>query len=122
MLAAADVIHPSPRLYFMPDDPLLGKFRKDFGGILGMVEEYPTVPKKGRAFADADKIIDSEELLDAINKDSEDQVDARTFLTARLMDLLLGDNDRHPDQWKWARFGTKDEAPWEAISRDRDKA
>ena len=121
MLGVADVLHPSPRLYYMPDDPLLGDFRKDFAGRLGMVEEYPSVPKKGRAFADAEKIIDSEELLDAINKDSENQVDARTLLTARLMDLLLGDNDRHPDQWRWARLGKKDNAPWEPIPRDRDK-
>lgn len=121
MLGAADVLHPSPRLYFMPDDPLLGEFRKDFGGILGMVEEYPSVPKKGHAFADADKIIDSDELLEGINKDPENQVDARAFLTVRLMDLLLGDNDRHPDQWKWARLGNKDDAPWEPIPRDRDK-
>jgi hypothetical protein len=103
MLGVADLLHPSPRLYYMPDDPLLGEFRKEFAGILGMVEEHPSVPKKGRAFADADKIMDSEELLDAINKDAETQVDARTFLTARIMDLLLGDNDRHPDQWEWAR-------------------
>jgi hypothetical protein len=121
LLGAVDILHPSPRLYFMPDDPLLGEFRKDFGGILGMVEEYPSVPKQGIAFADADKIIDSEELLDAINKDSENQVDARALLTVRLMDLLLGDNDRHPDQWKWARLGKKDDAPWQPIPRDRDK-
>jgi hypothetical protein len=121
MLTVVDVIHPSPKLYYMPDDPLLGEFRKDFGGILGMVEEYPGVPKKGKAFVDADKIIDSEELLDAINKDSDNQIDARDFLTARLMDLLLGDNDRHPDQWRWARLGKKHNAPWEPIPRDRDK-
>ena len=121
MLGAVDVLHPSPRLYFMPDDPLLGEFRKDFAGKLGMVEEYPAVPKKGRAFADADKIIDSEQLLDAINKDSETQVNARDLLTARLMDLLLGDNDRHPDQWKWARLGKGENAVWEPIPRDRDK-
>ena len=105
MLRAADVLHPSPKLFFMPDDPLLGQYRKDFAGLLGMVEEYPSVPKKGRAFADADKIIDSQDLLDRINKDSENPVAARDFLTARMMDLLLGDNDRHPDQWAWARLG-----------------
>ena len=121
MLGAADVLHPSPRLFFMPDDPLLGEFRKDFGDILGMVEEYPSVPKKGRAFADADKIIDSDSLLAGINTDPQNRVDARAFLAARMMDLLLGDNDRHPDQWKWARVGKKDATPWEAIPRDRDK-
>ena len=122
MVGVADLLHASPQLYFMPDDPLLGEFRKEFAGILGMVEQHPSVPKKGRAFADADKIIDSEELLDAINKDSENQVDARTLLTARLMDMLLGDNDRHPDQWDWARLSKKDNAPWEPIPTDRDKA
>jgi hypothetical protein len=121
MLRAADVLHPSPKLFFMPDDPLLGEFRKDFAGVLGMIEEYPSVPKKGRAFADADKIIDSQDLLDRINLDSENPVAARDFLTARLMDLLLGDNDRHPDQWMWARHGSHDKAPWEPIPRDRDK-
>ena len=34
-----------------------------------------------------------------------------------MMDLLLGDNDRHPDQWKWVRTGKKDEVPWEPIPR-----
>jgi len=36
--------------------------------------------------------------------------------------MLIGDNDRHPDQWKWARLGKKDDAPWEPIATDRDKA
>jgi hypothetical protein len=121
VLATAGVLHPTPKLYFMPDDPLLGEFRKTFGGILGMLEEYPTVPKKGVAFADADKIIDSDELLDDINKDPKNQVDARAFLTARLVDMLLGDNDRHPDQWKWAQLGKNDASPFEPIPRDRDK-
>lgn len=122
MLDEADVLHPTPRLYFMPDDSRLGEFRKDFAGILGMVEEYPNVPARGRAFAGAKKIIDSNDLLDRINMDAENPVDARVLLTARLVDLLIGDNDRHPDQWMWARFGERNQAPWEPIPRDRDKA
>lgn len=122
MLRVADVLHPTPRLYFMPDDPLLGDFRKEFAGKLGMMEEYPSVPKEGRGFAGADKIIDSQELLDRINADTENPVDARNFLTALLMDLFIGDNDRHPGQFKWARLGPRAVAPWQPIPRDRDKA
>src|SRR4051812_2895143 len=121
LLNPVGVMHPTPQLYFMPDDPRLGEFRKDFAGILGTVEEFPSVPKKGKAFANADKIVDSDELLDDLNKDASNRVDARALLTARLMDLLLGDNDRHPDQWKWARFGKGDPTIWEPIPRDRDK-
>jgi hypothetical protein len=121
MMDLAGVLHPTARLAVMPDDPILGKFRKDFAGMLGEIEVHPTVPKDAPAFAGAEKIIDSEELLKKINGSPLEQVDTRTMLTARLLDMVLGDNDRHPDQWKWARFGKKDDAPWVPIALDRDK-
>ena len=122
LLAAANVLHPTPRLYYMPDDPALGEFREDFAGILGTLEEFPSVPKAGHAFANADKILDSDTLLGRINTDATTRVDAYALLTARLMDMLIGDNDRHPDQWKWARLSNGDFSPFEPIPRDRDKA
>ncbi|HEX9130352.1 MAG TPA: hypothetical protein VF850_14410 [Gemmatimonadaceae bacterium] len=118
----AGVLHPTPTVAMMPDDPVLGEFRKEFAGMLGELEEHPAAPDKGPAFAGADKIIDSDTLLGRINTDPTTRVDARALLTAVEFDMLIGDNDRHPDQWKWARFGKKDEAPWEPIAVDRDKA
>ncbi|MFL5509037.1 MAG: hypothetical protein ACJ79J_05520 [Gemmatimonadaceae bacterium] len=120
LLNAVDILHPTPRLYFMPDDPRLGEFRKDFGGVLGTIEEFPSVPQKGRAFAGAEEIIDSDKLLEDINKDADVQIDARAFLKARLVDFILGDNDRHPDNWKWAKLD-KSSRLWVPIARDRDK-
>ena len=122
MQSAAGVLHPTPTVALMPDDPILGEFRKDFAGMLGELEEHPSVPKNTPGFAGASKIIGSDTLLDRINTAPRTQVDARALLMARELDLLIGDNDRHPDQWKWARFGKKDEAPWEPIAEDRDKA
>ncbi len=119
LMQAADLLHPTPRLAIMPDDPALGKYRKEFAGMLGTIEEYPSVPKQGVAFADAKDIIDAEDLLKKINKNPKDRIDDRAFLTAVLMDLFLGDNDRHPDQWKWAQLGGK-KSDWEPIARDRD--
>src|SRR6266550_815070 len=118
---AAEVLHPTGRIAVMPDDPILGDFRKEFAGMLGEIEIRPSVPKDGPAFAGASKIIGAEELLKEINSDPFDQVDARKMLTARLLDMVLGDNDRHPDQWKWARFGKNDQVPWIPIAEDRDK-
>jgi hypothetical protein len=121
LTGAAGVLHANPILAVMPDDPVLGDFRKEFAGVLGWIEEYQTVPKEGPAFADAKEIIESEELLELLNKEPKTRVDQRAFLTAVLLDLFFGDNDRHPGQWKWARLGKGKEAPWEPIPRDRDK-
>ncbi|HEX9382935.1 MAG TPA: hypothetical protein VF908_06015 [Gemmatimonadaceae bacterium] len=117
----AGILHPTPTVAMMPDDPVLGEFREEFAGMLGELEEHPAVPDKGTIFGGADKIIGSDTLLDKINADPTTRVDARALLTAREIDMLIGDNDRHPDQWKWARFGKKDEAPWEPVAVDRDK-
>ena len=89
--------------------------------MLGELEEHPDVPKNGPAFAGASKIIGSDTLLDRINTDPQTRVDARALLTALEVDMLIGDNDRHPDQWKWARFGGHD-ATWVPIAVDRDHA
>ena len=117
-LGALGVLHPTPRLVVLPDDPILGEYQKEFGGLLGTIEEYPTVPKQGVAFAGAKEILDDDELLIAINSDPAVQVDARAYLTAHLVDMLFGDADRHSGQWKWARIG--DRAMLAPIPRDRD--
>ena len=78
------MLHPTPIAHVMPDDSALGKFRKEFAGKLGMIEEFPNVPKESAGFGGATKIIDSQELLKLLNTDPKDHVDARAFLAARL--------------------------------------
>jgi hypothetical protein len=116
----ARVLHPNPILVVMGDDPRLGEFRKDFAGLPGTIEVYPNVPNGGGApFANALTILDAEELLDTLNKDPDVRVDDRTMLRARMVDLFLGDNDRHADQWRWAQLTAG--GPFEPVARDRDK-
>jgi hypothetical protein len=50
ILEATGVLHPTAVLVVMPDDSTLGKFRADFAGRLGMIEEYPNVPKGAAGF------------------------------------------------------------------------
>jgi hypothetical protein len=119
---AAGVLHPEPTLYVMPDDPQLGEFREEFAGKLGSLELHVTMPEEGTGIGGAVDIIDSEDLLEKLNEEPGTRVDARALLTARLIDVFINDNDRHADQWKWARLEARDEAPWVPIARDRDKA
>ena len=70
----------------------------------------------------ATKVVGTDELFDRLEKRQDEQVDARAFLSARLVDLFLGDWDRHQDQWRWARIGEGADARWMPIPRDRDQA
>ena len=121
LLQAAGVLHVTPVLVAMPDDALLGEFRKEFAGTLGMIELYPVKPDSGPGFAGAAAIIDSDTLLQRLDRDPHEAIDARAYLKARLMDMFLNDWDRHPGQWKWARFDSSRSKAWEPIPRDRDK-
>ncbi|MFL5384769.1 MAG: hypothetical protein ACJ8GN_19775 [Longimicrobiaceae bacterium] len=117
LLDAAGVLHATARFYVLPDHPFLGELRERFRGRLGMVEERPT-----DGFAGARDVQDSEDLRKKIEESPEDRVDARAFLTARLMDVFFGDWDRHWDQWRWARFDAGGIHWWRPIPRDRDNA
>ncbi|CAN5768375.1 hypothetical protein BH24GEM1_BH24GEM1_17670 [soil metagenome] len=122
ILEAAGVLHASPRIAMLPkDDPRLGEFATEFGGMLGTIEERPG-DAEGSSFAGASDVISTTKLLKEIEDSPNDRVDARAFLTARLVDILIGDWDRHADQWRWARFGDARPRVWLPIPRDRDQA
>jgi hypothetical protein len=121
ILEAAGVLHSTPEIFILPkDDPRLGKFAAEFGGMLGTIEERPR--DEGASFAGATEVISTTRLLEEVEDSPKDQMDARAFLTARLVDVFIGDWDRHADQWRWARFGDTRPHLWRPIPRDRDQA
>lgn len=125
LLEAAGVLHAAPRLYVMPDHPFLGEHRERFAGRLGQLEHRPeeTEDKVVPGFPGAREVEGTEDFLKELEKDPRNRLDARAYLTARLMDVFLGDWDRHADQWRWARYdGPGEMRIWKPIPRDRDNA
>ncbi len=121
LLDATGLHHPRPRLVVMPNDSLLGEYRAEFAGVLGTFEERPETDFDGTPDSPgATSVISSERLFARMRSNYENVVDARGFLAARLFDILVGDRDRHRDQWRWGRFSLSPRAPWEPIPRDRD--
>ncbi|MDQ3426440.1 MAG: hypothetical protein M3477_01290, partial [Gemmatimonadota bacterium] len=123
LLEAAGVLHAEPRLVVLRDgDSRLGEFEPEFGGMLGVLEERAEAGEGGTGFGGAAEVIGTDKLLERLERDADHLVDAPQFLRARMVDIFLGDWDRHRDQWRWARFGTAKPARWVPIPRDRDQA
>lgn len=122
LLEAVGVKSAPPRLYVMPDDPALGEFRQEFAGMLGTLEERATEAEDGApGFAGAVDVKDTEEMFEKLDRNPDERVSIRQYLAARLMDLFLGDWDRHEGQWRWIQVGSKD-AMYQPVPYDRDQA
>jgi hypothetical protein len=120
LMAAAGILHAPTRLVVMPDDPRLGEFRQEFAATIGQISEFPggrTAQNPG--FHGALEVLKHQDFYARLDAGSA-RPDARAFLKARLFDLMIGDWDRHRDQWRWARFEGK--ALWQPIPDDRDQA
>ncbi len=99
------------QLRVMPDDPRLGEFRTSFAGMLGTIEPRPRGSPETTAG-----------VWRLIERSEHDRVDARAYLEARLVDILVGDADRGADQWKWVADSGAGRRIWKPIAGDRDHA
>ncbi|MBI2615681.1 MAG: hypothetical protein HYW52_08415, partial [Gemmatimonadetes bacterium] len=117
LLEAAGVLHVEPRLGIMPDAAVLGEFRQVFAGMLGTIEEQPDA-----GFAGADRVENTEQLWTRLDASPEDRVDARAYLTARVVDILAGDWDRQFEKWTWAGYQGDGRRLWRPIPRHREQA
>jgi hypothetical protein len=119
--AAAGLPSLSPQLVMLPDDPALGEFREEFAGMIGYIQERPEEgPDRSPGFAGFNRVIGTDKLLRRRRERPEERVDVRRFLAARVVDLLLGDWDRHRDQWRWGRSHA--DSAWQPTPRDHDWA
>lgn len=123
LLDAVGILNPQPRLAVLPDHPRLGEFRERFAGVLGTFELHADeYDEETPAFAGAERVAGTDRVLEHLEEDRDHRVDDREFLKARLMDLLIGDWDRHGGQWRWARYDRDGVHWWVPIPEDRDYA
>src|SRR5262245_14009102 len=80
---AMGVLQSKPQLVILPDDARLGEFRKEFGNLMGFIEERPADGPKGEpGFAGSDKILSTDELFLELQEDNDDNVNPRAHLKA----------------------------------------
>jgi len=120
---AVGVYHTNPVLYYIPKQNSLGNFNDEFGGELYMIEERAASGHGDKeSFGFADEIISTDDLLKKLSKNEHHILDEKAYIKARLFDMLIGDWDRHQDQWRWAIFKEGEQTIYRPVPRDRDQA
>lgn len=113
LAAAAGVGAARPPVFYVAPDTAFGPYQNIFSGSLCTLEE------RDPGF---DSTESSEVLLKNIRSSNRYRIQQAVYLRARLLDMLIGDWDRHAGNWRW---GLKDSAGHfycYALARDRDWA
>ncbi|MDO6738127.1 metallophosphoesterase [Wenyingzhuangia sp. 2_MG-2023] len=117
------VLHTNPKLFYVPKQNTLIPFDDEFGNALYMIEERPEDGHKDlSSFGFPDDIISTDDLFAELRDSKNNKLDEKNYVTARLFDMILGDWDRHVDQWRWAVFEDGKHKTFKPIPRDRDQA
>ncbi|MBP2830748.1 metallophosphoesterase [Aquimarina sp. U1-2] len=121
---AVGIFHTNPKIYYIPKQKALGKYNADHGDELYMIVERPEKNHKDLAsFGKPDDIESTSDVYERLRRDEKYKIDESAFIRARLFDMLIGDWDRHEDQWRWAEYELENgDHIFKPIPRDRDQA
>lgn len=120
---AIEIYHTNPELFYIPKQQRLGKYNAEYGDELYLIEERPAKEHQNVAsFGNAEDIESTDDLFSKLREDEENVLDENAYIRARLFDMLIGDWDRHGDQWRWAEFKGEEQTVYRSIPRDRDQA
>lgn len=108
---AASVPHARPIIGLVAPDKNLGIYAKDFVNTVCLLEEREPLGKSDN----------SEKMYKTLLDDNDNGFDTTTFFKARLLDLFIGDWDRHEDQWRWAYEKKGKDKRYMPVPRDRDQ-
>lgn len=108
---AAKVPHTNPVIGWVAPDSLLGVYNLTIANTLNLLEEREPL-------GDSDNSI---KMVEKVFNDNDDTFGAKTFFRSRLLDLLIGDWDRHEDQYRWVDEKEGKDKDYRVVPRDRDQ-
>ncbi|MDO7888003.1 hypothetical protein [Hymenobacter cheonanensis] len=122
------VPHTHPRIFYVPPDAdNLGSAEANErlrGKLVLLEEKYDGERVQSSLLPGATKFISDEKMRAHLYADPRNRPDQLALLRARLLDVLIGDWDRHSGQWQWGELpnparpgGTL----FVAVPKDRDQ-
>ncbi|SIT97676.1 Calcineurin-like phosphoesterase [Epilithonimonas bovis DSM 19482] len=107
----------NPQLFFIPKQNTLKSYNQNFGDELYYLEEKPEETDEN-----PNKVLSTDEVMTNLAKDEKNKMDEKAWAKARLFDMLIGDWDRHQDQWKFEAKKENGNVIYSPIAKDRDQA
>ena len=108
---AAGIPHTVPIIGVVSPDKNLGEFNKIFAGKVCLLEERePTGGSESTL-----------KTMEDLYNENDYAVDGKEFLKARCLDVLIGDWDRHDDNWRFTVKTNDKNRIYTAVPRDRDQ-
>ena len=121
---AAGVNHTNPEVFYLPKQEALGKYNSVHGDDIYMIVERPEEGWAGyESFGSPDHdIVSTADMIERLRRDEKYILDEPAYVRARIFDMLIGDWDRHQDQWRWSEIeNEKGEHYFKPVPRDRDQ-
>lgn len=123
MAEQAGIYHTNPQFVYLDKQPALDTFNADFADKLYLFEQRLSGGwKEADNLGNFTKYISTYELLDTLRNNNAYKVDQRLYIKSRLFDMLIGDWDRHEDQWEWGLKEIDGRKIYQAVPQDRDQA
>lgn len=107
---AVNVAHTSPIIGWVSPDPALGDYMSEFANTLCLFEEREPLGESDN----------TAKMFKKLDEDNDNTYDGASLLRARALDIMVGDWDRHEDQWRWYPEKSEKIKKYVAVPRDRD--
>ncbi len=108
---AADLPHATPMIGWVSPDSVLGAYAPMFEHTLCLLEEREPAGKSDN----------TAKMFRKLDEDNDYRYDGEMWLRARALDILIGDWDRHEDQWRWKPVKEGKTVRYIPVPRDRDQ-
>jgi hypothetical protein len=108
---AAHIPHAHPVIGVLVANSRLGSFSTQFAGRVVLLEEREPTGESENTI----------KMVKGLAENHNNRIDGEEFLRARMLDLLVGDWDRHEDQWRWTSVKDDKDKTYTAVPRDRDQ-
>lgn len=108
---AVGIAHTEPVIGWISPDENLGKYAAVFANTLCLLEEREPTGKSDNTIKMFDKLV----------KDNDNTYDGPMMLRAKALDVIIGDWDRHDDQWRWTPDKEGKKTVYRPVPRDRDQ-